>query len=154
MLNLVLFLENYFRTFIEKARLPYIQEHDNHWAWLLKVLIHVTISFFNNITDEILSQIFPTDSITIILSIMSVPYECYFCLNLRLFFTKDWSLYITHEAIFLWYLEPFKPPLYILNILCETTLNLHIQNSFVVTKWRIMSRSWTLYATIFYFSWS
>ena len=55
---------------------------------------------------------------------MSVSYECNFCLNLRSFFTDNRLGYYTHEAIFLWYLEPFKPPFYILIILCETTLSL------------------------------
>jgi len=44
---------------------------------------------------------------------MSVPYECYFCLNLQPFFTDDRSFYLTHETIFLWNLEPFKPPFFI-----------------------------------------
>jgi len=31
---------------------------------------------------------------------MSVPYECYYCLNLRPFFTEDRLGYYTHEANF------------------------------------------------------
>jgi len=47
---------------------------------------------------------------TWIFSIMSVSYKCYFWLNLWSFFTDDRLCYDTHDAIFLWHLEPFKPP--------------------------------------------
>ena len=62
---------------------------------------------------------------------MSVPYECYFCLNLRSFFIDDQLSYIAQEAIFLWYLEPFKPPFYILIILCENHFEPPNENSFL-----------------------
>jgi hypothetical protein len=48
-------------------------------------------------------------------------------------FTDDRLCYITHEAIFLWYLVPFKQPCYILIILCETTLSLQMKISFFIS---------------------
>jgi len=53
MLNLILVLENYFITLQRMLVYPYIQEHDNYWGLLPKILILVTISFMNSIIGEI-----------------------------------------------------------------------------------------------------
>jgi len=65
---------------------------------------------------------------------MNVPYGCYFSSNLQSFFMDDRLSYITHEAIFSLLPLEFQATLYIRIILCETTLSLQMQASFVVTK--------------------
>jgi hypothetical protein len=88
-------------------------------------------------------------SITVILSIISVPHECYFFSNLMSFFTDGRSCYTSHEIIFFGTLSLSSRPLY-----SYYPLWYHFEPPiiiyFVVTKWRIMSQSWTLMSYVWF----
>lgn len=80
-------------------------------------------------------------------SIMSVPYEYYFCTNLWSLFTDDRSCYTIHESIFFGTLNHYSHHLYSYYPLWKYFESATII-SFVVTKWWIMSQFWTLNSSV------
>jgi len=114
------------KVFAVKASLPLRSRARDLLGLSNEGTYRITISFLNSITVRIIVKYFHIHSKfleTEILPIMSVPYECYFFLNLETFFTNHQLDYYTHKAVFFCTLSLSSHPFHIL-ILYETILSL------------------------------